>query len=286
MKNVSLSLFALLLTFSSQTASAALSCEQWQAKLPPKYRTDFRSASDPLPTSSSVALSCGKVIGNAALSYAYAKGKNAIILQLTAKLGISGATTSLVMLTGYKVLAAYKAAQMIYTAFERDAACYADHDFKRGMMEPVAHFYPESVVDNWVKNLGCSQLGQMVQTKIQSVELDINSKKMKQRDYDEYVKNRSGMEDRAERLYPAASRILSPQQLVYLEKKALIDQPTPLFDAATELLPCLKPESVARMACGFVVELGWKYKKFTSKQGHGLEDELRESILRVGAENR
>jgi len=52
------------------------------------------------------------------------------------------------------------------------------------------------------------------------------------------------------------------------------------------LLPCLKPEALSRMACGLVVELGWKYQNLTSPQGLGLDDVLVESILRVGAEKR
>jgi|GEM_PF-5555697 len=286
MKNITLSLFALFLTFSSQTASASLSCEQWQSKLPPKYKTDFRTASDPEPSASSVTLSCGKVIGNAAVSYVKASGTHAVILQLTARLGISGATTSMVMVTGYKVLAAYTAVKMIYSAFEKDAACFVDHDFKRGMIEPVAHFYSPAMIDGWVKNLGCTHLSQMVYTKVKSVEQDIHSRKIKQRDYDNYVKGRVGMEERAERLYPAALRTLSPEQLVFLDKRERMEKPVALFDAATGLLPCLKPEALSRMACGLVVELGWKYQNLTSPQGLGLDDVLVESILRVGAEKR
>ena len=62
-----------------------------------------------------------------------------------------------------------------------------------------------------------------------------------------------------ERQYPANLRQPDENEAIYAEKRARGAKRIPLLDVAVDLMPCLKPEAIARMACGFVAEAGVNY---------------------------
>lgn len=280
------SLFALLLILAPRAEAALHTCEEWKQKLPAKYANDLRAEGDAPATLNGVARACGERVGSYAISYVKNRGKNALILELAAKVGISGGTVSFVMVTGHQAMLAWKAAQLVYRAFEADKACYENHELKRGMLEPVAHFYPESVLENWVRGLGCTEIGRQVYYKIQSLDATLAQKARKQKDFELRTNpsRRLSPEQlrQLERLYPADQRELTENEKVYAQKRAAMARPLPLLDVATDLLPCLKPEAIARMACGFVAEAAVRYSgKNYDVRNVGLEPDLKKALIKV-----
>lgn len=231
-------------------------------------------------------MACANQVGTYALSYAVNRGKNALILEIAAKVGISGSTVSFVMVGGHQVLLAWKAAQFMYAAFEADKACYENHELKRGMLEPVAHFYPESVLENWVRGLGCTEIGRQVYLKTRALDATLAEKARKQKDWELRTNPERRLSpeqlQRLERMYPAESRELTEGEKVYAQKRAAMARPLPLLDVATDLMPCLKPEAIARMACGFVAETALRYSsKNFDVRNVGLEPDLKKVLQTV-----
>lgn len=256
MKNIIFSL--ILLTASAPAFAAERTCEDWKKRLP-KMADDIRSSSDPAATTKDLALVCGKTIGSAFVSTIKTHGVNTIVFHLTAKLGISAAVTSLVMVTGGHVYSAYQASQLFLAALEKDEKCFFNHELKRAMIEPVAHFYPETHVSTMVSNLSCGEIGRQVLTKVRYVENDIQQKRWKQAEFEGYSRGRNWTAEQVERRFPLAARTLTPEQEIFVEKRARMERPVPLLTAAAELLPCLKPQATARLACDLVAEVAQSY---------------------------
>lgn len=279
---------ALLLLSSSPASARVHTCEEWKEILPPKYAQDIRLTEEEASTGGSVLRSCGAAVGRYALSYAKWYGKNTLIMELAAQVGISGASVSFVMVTGYQALAAWNAAKFVYRAFEADKRCYYNHELKRGMVEPIAHFYPESHLNTMVKNYSCSQLGSMVYSKMKSLDAGIAQKAYKQREYEQRTSARRKLSEAAlrvlERAYPAELRTLSENERIYVYKREAMRKPLPVLTVASDLMSCLKPEAMARMACGLVAEVGIRYaRKGGASNNAFLDAELRRLLFRIAA---
>ena len=278
--------FLTLLILAPKAEAAIHSCEEWKQKLPAKYAKDLRAEGDSPATYKGVAMACANQVGTYALSYAINRGKNALILELAAKVGVSGSTVSFVMVGGHQVLLAWKAAQFMYAALEADKACYENHELKRGMLEPVAHFYPDSVIENWVRNIGCTEIGRQVHLKVQALDATLAEKARKQKDWELRTNPERRLSPEQlrqyERMYPAESRELTDAEKIYAQKRAAMARPIPLLDVATDLMPCLKPEAIARMACGFVAETALRYSSRNfDVRNVGLEPELKRVLESV-----
>lgn len=285
MKLIKLSLFSLLLSTPSFAAESR-TCEDWKKTLPPRYARDIISENDPSATPSDHALVCGKQIGSAAVSYLAGQGKKAVILQLAARIGISGATASLLMTSGGNVMLAYRAGEMMYRALERDSQCFYNHAFKRGLIEPVAHFYPEEHVENMVQSLTCGEILSQVRVKIQYLESEISVRQRKQEEFEVNTRQHTMTVEQAERRYPLAQRELSPEQKIFVEKRTRMERPIPLLNAAAELLPCLKPQAITRLACDLVVETANAYLEPKAKPNKAMEPELIKLLIKLGSQRK
>lgn len=269
----------------------ALTCEQWKAKLPARFAKDLRTEGEPEAKGESMTLACGQAVGKAVVSYVQNRGKNALLLELAARVGVSGATVSFVMVTGHQVQLAWKAAQFAYKALEADKKCFENHELKRGMLEPIAHFYPQQHLDTWVQNLGCSELARTVSAKIERTERDIRDKELKQKEFEQRTSPARGLTEAQrqliERHYPAELRTPTENEKVFAEKRAAMEKPIPLLDMATEVLPCFRREAIARIACGFVAETGVSYLgQNYDRRNVGLDPDLKETLLREAKDRR
>lgn len=283
-KAVFIAVAALLVT--QNDFALGKTCEEWKQALPANYAKDLKLASEPDATQETMIRSCANQVGTYALSYVKNRGKNAVILELAARVGISGGTASFVMVTGHQVLLAWNAAKFVYAAFEADKACFENFEQKRGMLEPISHFYPESVIENWVRNLGCTEIGHQVHNKVQALDATLAEKARKQKEWEQIVspERRLSPEQlrRLERMHPAEGRELTANEKIYADKRARMARPLPLLDVAVDLMPCLKPEALARMACGFVAEAGVNYMgKNYDVRNVGLKPDLKTVLQKV-----
>jgi hypothetical protein len=251
------------LLFFTQAHAGIHTCEEWKQKLPASYANDLKTSEDSPSTFRGISKACAGEVGSFALSYMHYRGKNALVLDLAARVGISGSTVSMVMVTGHQAMLAWKAAQLIKRAFEADKACFENHQLKRGMLEPVAHFYPETVIENWVRGLGCSEISRQVYQKTRALDAALAEKARKQRDWAVRSNPERGLSveqlRRLERSFPSEDRELTENEKIYADKRSRMERPVSLLDVATDLMPCLKPEAIARFACGFVAQVAVSY---------------------------
>ncbi len=139
-----------------------------------------------------------------------------------------------------------------YALFRADEQCYNDLDYKKGLMSVVAPLltgdgrvshnfsnWPEgsstllesSPVYQSYMRLSCSEVMSMVHNRERRALAAIHNKRIKQRDYDNYLgraPNDSRRIAQAERRYPEEVRTLTPEEQaferLYNTRKALLDQ--------------------------------------------------------------
>lgn len=266
MKIITLFLMSLFLGMNAH-ATEIRSCEEWRTKLPKEYASMIRSEKDAPSTLSGLALTCGKSMGGVVISSLKAQGVNAVIFQITARLGVSAAATSLLMVGTGHVYTAYQASKLFWNALERDKECYMNHELKRSFVEPVAHFYSADHLNNMVQNWPCGEIIRQTHAKVMVVEREIALRQSKQAELDAILRGGHAMSaEMIERRFPAALRTLSPEQVVFLDKKARLNRGASLMSAAGELLACLKPAAATKLACEIVGEVANTY--FEPKPKH------------------